>query len=775
MVQHRASISIRLVAGQCDTDSSSLPHSCCGVNFRLSSQPAARKDGIRWGQGVRIEKVKVEGFRLLEDLEIMLEPGATVIVGRNNSGKTSLTDVFERFVAENGPAFRLQDFSAGVRGKFFDAWELREKGEPVEAILAKLPTIAITLTLRYDKAAPDLGPLSPFIIDLDAECTQAIARIEYGPTLACLTTLFNLPLAEAAANLAEHFFRCLRETLPRAYTRQVFAIDPTDPTNRRAFDGTSALAALVQSHLVRAQRTLDHSGHGDPFVIGKTLSTLYKTATADTAAEADQALAAQLKSAVESIEHDVQKKFDTMLTALLPALQVFGFPSLNDTELRPETSLNVEALLSDHTKIVYAGADGVHLPEHYNGLGTRNLIYMLLQLESYHKAYRARAMRPVTHLIFIEEPEAHLHPQMQEVFITQLTEAAKTMSANYPGEEAWPVQFVISTHSSHVANAANFDAIRYFLNESPGADQIRRTKVKDFKKHSITIPPEDQEFLQQYMTLTKCDLYFADKAILIEGPTERILMPRLCELVDAGLPNEAKLARQYVTTLEVGGAYAHLFYPLLDFLELKSLVITDLDSTKTEIRTKNDKERKVWVKCPVAKGERTSNAAISNWFAPKPKPESEPEDEDEDDQTGAGSGKEAEVIDPDRVPLTLEALIAMPDVAKSKGFRRIAYQVPEEVAGKECARSYEDALVLANIDRFDLPGEDDKAIEAWELASTFNKTDMALRFALKEKNWIVPRYIREGLIWLSEPPPPPSEAPPINGEGDKAAPAGAPA
>ncbi len=199
--------------------------------------------------------------------------------------------------------------------------------------------------------------------------------------------------------------------IPKAYTVRVVAIDPTDSTNQRNLDGVAEFAALIQCGFVRAQRTLDHAKQGDPDVIGKLLGTLYKTANSPTAAAADKMLAAELKASVDSIEKNIQDNFDKMLKRLLPALEVFGFPGLNDTELRPETSLNVEGLLSDHTKILYAGSDGIHLPEGYNGLGTRNLIYMLLQLESFHKAYRSKEARPGTHLVFIKEPEAHLHPK----------------------------------------------------------------------------------------------------------------------------------------------------------------------------------------------------------------------------------------------------------------------------------------------------------------------------------------------------------------------------
>lgn len=693
---------------------------------------------------MRIERVRVEGFRLLEDVELMLEETATVVVGRNNSGKTSLTDVFSCFTA-SGSYFRLQDFSAANRANFTEAKQARAAGADASDVLALLPKIAITLTFKYDKDSPDIGPLSPFVIDLDAESDIAIVRVEYGPRLARLAALLDFPPDADAEDTQAAFYRHLREAMPKAYDIEVWAIDPTSATNRRQLD-QARLGALVQCNLVRAQRTLDHAKSGDADVIGKLLGGLYKTANAPTAAAADQQLAAQLKASVEDIERGVQEDFDQMLTGLLPAMDVLGFPGPNDAILRPETVLNVEALLNDHTKVVYASSDGVHLPEGYNGLGTRNLIYMLLQLQSFHKEYRARATRPSTHLIFIEEPEAHLHPQMQEVFIAQLHKAVAKLSEGYPGEPAWKVQFVITTHSPHVANAATFEAVRYFLNAGPAEDGNRRTKVKDFKKGFASIPDQEKDFLHQYMTLTKCDLYFADKAIMVEGTTERILMPRLRDLVDRLPETQHKLARQYVTTLEVGGAYAELFYPLLDFLELKTLVVADIDSTYPVTKERKDGIKATYYeKCPVKDGTRTSNSAIRHWFK-------------------AANAKDLPEIAP-------HDLLAKTGADKTQGIRRIAYQIPEIQNSEVCARSFEDALVLANPDRFGLAVNEEMAAEAWEKAKSMGKADTALQFAIREADWIAPRYLREGLAWLAEPPPPPTAPPAIE---DEDAPAPAP-
>src|SRR3546814_7631322 len=84
-----------------------------------------------------------------------------------------------------------------------------------------------------------------------------------------------------------------------------------------------------------------------------------------------------------------------------------------------------------------------------------------------------------------------------------------------------------------------------------------------------------EAFLHQYLTLTRCDLFFADKAVLVEGTTERILVPEILRKLDAArrqAGGRAEIRAQYITLLEIGGAYAYLFEPLLEFLELRTLI-----------------------------------------------------------------------------------------------------------------------------------------------------------------------------------------------------------
>ncbi|NTV46775.1 MAG: AAA family ATPase [Chlorobiales bacterium] len=656
---------------------------------------------------MKIRDITVKNFRLLEDVHLCLENDTTLIVGRNNSGKTSLTELFRRLLADSSPKFRLEDFSLGKHEKFWEARELFRSNEEENVVREKLPTISIALSVEYS-AEEELGTLSDFIVDLNEACTTTKIVVTYAVGAGKIANLF--------ADLDDDrrgFFRALRERVPKLFEARVEAEDPNDLTNTKLLESQN-LRAVLQFGFINAQRALDDATNKEKAVLGKVFERLFTSASTAGARPDDQARAATLKTAVEEVQTQIDNDFNDQLGALAPTFALFGYPGLSDPQLRTETELDVQQLLSNHTKVTYSGPDpdGINLPESYNGLGSRNLIFILLKLFELFREFSTRQPESGVHLIFIEEPEAHLHPQMQSVFIRQLNRIREMFEATYNAGSAWPVQFVVTTHSSHIANEASFDAMRYFLARAREAGTtILSTQSKDLRTGLSREPQENREFLHKYMTLTRCDLLFADGAILVEGTTERLILP--ASIIKFDKQNGSNLGGKYLSIMEIGGAYANLFYNLVDFLDLRTLIITDLDSIDaTNNRTK----------CKVSAGTHSSNASVNRWFNP----------------------------DDSKNP-TLPELLAKRDIEKSINCRRIAYQIPH-TDGDACGRSFEDAFILANPNIFNISGQTatERETQAWDLAQTVKKSDFALRFAIDETEWAIPRYIDEGLRWLGQ-------------------------
>lgn len=654
---------------------------------------------------MHLHKVTVRNFRLLADADLVLETPTTLIVGRNNSGKTSLSEAIRRFLADQNPKFQIEDFSSTSYDRFCDALAARNAGRPDDEVRALIPSIELRLLFHYDPGQPELGPLSDFIVDLDTDCNEALVVARYELRDGAIDSLFA---DQPAGNLTDRdriaFFQELRERVPELFTDNIWAEDPNDDTNRKPMTMT-AVRALLRTGFINAQRGLDDDTSRDTDVLAKILTGLFSAAKSPTAGEQEQLIAQALQEAVHDIQSTIQGDFREKLRELMPTLHKFGYPGLDGSELETETTLDVERLLSSHTKVRYPGHHGVLLPESYTGLGIRNLIFILLQIVSFYRTFRAEPTAPGVHLVFIEEPEAHLHPQMQEVFIRQISDIAHQLSTAEDAPLPWPVQFIVSTHSSHIANAAGFEGIRYFLPTS--VNGVRHTRIKDLREGLRNTLEEHRRFLHQYLTLTRCDLFFADKAVLIEGTSERLLLPVIINKLEAIEPAEPKLSSQYVTTMEVGGAYAHIFFALLDFLELRTLIITDLDSITADRKA-----------CPVHQGTASSNACLNSWY-------------DDGDCSPA-------------------ALLAKDDAAKVENLRRIAFQRPEADGGP-CGRTFDDAFMLANPAMFGIEGatSDDQAQCAWDKLHTIKKSEFALKYAIEETAWTPPGYILDGLNWLA--------------------------
>jgi hypothetical protein len=196
---------------------------------------------------------------------------------------------------------------------------------------------------------------------------------------------------------------------------------------------------------------------------------------------------------------------------------------------------------------------------------------------------------------------------------------------------------------------------------------------------------------------------------LVEGLSERLLLPVVVGKVEEAEPESPKLSSQYVTTIEVGGAYAHLFFKLLHFLELRSLIITDLDAV----------EKAGGSACEVHRGTYSSNACLKAWFSA-------------DD------------------PFTLAALLAKGEADKIREGSRIAYQCAEAEDGP-CGRTFEDAFILANQALFGLADDTKEALEvtARSKAGEYKKSEFALKYAIEEKGWSAPKYLVDGVRWLA--------------------------
>lgn len=439
-------------------------------------------------------------------------------------------------------------------------------------------------------------------------------------------------------------------------------------------------------------------------------------------------------------------------------------------------ALDPTTVLGQDAKVHYAvpGAVTAQLPDSYNGLGFKNLVYMVVELLDLHEQWKAEEdKRAPLHLVFIEEPEAHLHAQIQQVFIRNVLRLLEDANDH---ATFFHTQLVLTTHSPHILYERGFSPIRYFRRVS---DQLaHNTEVRNlslFKTGAADAPA--REFLQRYLKLTHCDLFFSDAVILVEGNVERLLLPAMIESAAKRLRSSA------LTILEVGGAFAHRFQELIAFVGLTTLVITDLDSvtvkTDAEDAAEQDagadgtvdgdnedddlkpfeledddeavpggkkKSKKRGSTCHAhVEGAVTSNQTLISWI-PKKRSVAELWEVTAEQKTlSLAEGASAEV----RVAYQTKVLVTVGATTSQLCGRTL-----EEAFGLEnsdwCQAEANRAVGLKLKRAPNSPEELAKKLHDRVIGKNFDKTRFALEvLASGPLNcWKVPTYIAEGLAWL---------------------------
>lgn len=741
---------------------------------------------------MHIKYVEIQNFKKLKSCRIELTDETTLFVGANNSGKTSAFDALRKFLDEKND-FTINDFTLSnwiEINKIGNKWLNSSEGltdSLIEEFNSLVPTMDVWLHVE-DHEIHYVTHLIPSLdwnggslgvrLRMEPKNIEKLYKDFFDSSKSAKNTLDALRTKEGTNLSISLWPKDLRDYLSRKFHThfglKCYILDPEkcmDPQNGVAqpqvlLPGSESIEGdpfkrLFLIHKINAQRGFtdpNNKSNEDDGSASRIVGNLSAQLRAYYNIHLNPTLAPDLTDigALQAIE-EAQKTFDDKLrqgfNSALLELESLGYPGFSDpkitisTKIKPVDGLNHDSAVQFELipKNNQNANLSLRLPEQYNGLGYQNLISIIFKLMQFRDEWMKVGKLakdssnnvddffiPPLHIVLIEEPEAHLHMQVQQVFIRQAYNVLRNHK-NLGNNVNLKTQLIVSTHSGHIAHEMPFSNIRYFRrkalashNEVPSSTVINLSNV--FGKEEQT-----ERFVTRYLQLTHYDLFFADAAILVEGPAERILLPYFIR------KHFRKLSQMYISLLEIGGSHAHRLRPLIEALGLTTLIITDLDSS--------DPKNKLSA-TPTKRNENflTGNDTLKSWV---------PCETHIDNLLDLTSEMKVKEYDGDNYSV------------------RVAYQTPIIVSDfpliEALPYTFEDALVFENISlfkKFEGNGLMKKFNEAINTTMTIpelaerlfgalregKKAEFALQLIYLEEidTLKLPTYINEGLTWLEK-------------------------
>lgn len=663
--------------------------------------------------GITLRFLELCQFRRLGKVQLDVNKKTTILVGANNSGKTSVLTALRHFLAESS-SFGSFDISLSqwpalrALGKAWEALaedpltvqaEDEQWKQQLQALLSTMPT----LDLWFDAEAGMYHYVAPFLskfswkggavgIRLRLEPASTVEELKQlawiyrtarGPvkemgadSLAWPIDLLDFWLREPSKLGQVRAYKLDAENNPitgfKTYASQALAENASRIDRKH-------LSKVIRVDFVAAQRGLgseeaESRSASGPHRVGMFSNQLLKFARQHlNVASTGHGHRADLVKAVAEAQRDLDKKIHEAIADSVEEVRQLGYPGLHDPqEIRFRTRIQTADLLDHGTAVQYSmQKESLEelLPEHSIGLGYQNLQSLSYQLVSF-KAARLKPDKgspaPV-HLVMIEEPEAHLHVQVQRIFPDK---AHKLISPTGADTSALKSQLLISTHSSHLAHAEDFDRLRYVRRVAKSAASSMPTTEVVNLGQVFGDDKKTRQFAERYFRVQHTDLLFANAAIFVEGVAERMLIPLFMER------DFKELNGRYVSFLDIGGSHAHRLKPLVEKLRIPTVIITDVDPCEEQDgKLKKNGEptkRLVAVANTGQAGLHCGNPTLRGWH-PK-----------------------LQMLDDLKNPT--DAQLVWGEAAA--GLVRFAWQLPVAEANGSWPSSFEDSLVLTNMPWF---------------------------------------------------------------------------
>ncbi len=518
--------------------------------------------------------------------EEYISKSSSLIVGKNNSGKSTivkLLNTLQNSKSGSRSVFKYTDFNLKTLSDWYHENIDNKSEEEIESIdQSYFPKLEFQLILGIDDGNDLISSFEDILVvsgikTVETQENQDIAEVtidikyEVADEKSFKEELIKLKKSNSETDNQQdknivykkeiQYRQFLGLFSSNYFVLNFYPIGKEEPA--KEFSLSSLLKVeTIEANTVKNDKTLSQA-------YNKIVSTYIKNNDIAT-----------IDKLVGDINYQVKDMVDTNIKNILQSA-VSSIESTKNLKMNLHPDVTLEKIFAN--SIIYEYQEGNNnIPESQFGMGYTNLMVIIAKIVDYIELYSKKDINGSVNILCIEEPESFMHPQMQELFIKNISKAIATLLGKKQQLDTF--QIIITTHSTHILNSKiqsgnTLNNISYL--DQAGVNNIIKNISDDAIVSGRNIDKKAYEYIKKYLRLEVSDIFFADAVVLVEGVSEETYLRY-------EIDKHPILKKHHIKVYRIDGAYAHQFISLLDLLEIKTVIFTDLDLKRSESEKKVD-------------------------------------------------------------------------------------------------------------------------------------------------------------------------------------------
>lgn len=541
--------------------------------------------------GTENNKIEFVDSNIYQELRkeegINIAPTTTLIVGKNNCGKSTIVKSLDNLINYNKDAFKSNDFN------FFYLKNLLDQYENIDTKVNdkefETPCLQFNLCIGIEDNSNDLiTNLVPFmrLDDINKSELEICIKVQLENDEVFIRDVREMIHKNRDQQPNYRFREFLKLIDGSNFSINYYNVDD-DQVDSFNVKNLIELRA-IKANNIESDKCLSKA-------FSKIIEYRYKSLF--------QGEENELNSKINEINRDLTNLIDKRHTKNINE-SLEEIESNERLKVLLRADLTFQKVMNNLITYEYIERD-LNIPENQFGLGYTNLMMIIADLIDYMEKYPENSFNSKVNLISIEEPETFMHPQMQELFIKNINETiASLLKSKNKNVNS---QLIITTHSSHILNSKvhsgnTFNNINYIT--------IKNNYTNVVNLHDDIIIPKnegnehkrenDLKFLKKHIKYKVSELFFSDAIVFVEGVTEETLLKYYID-------KNNKLNKYYISIFNIDGAHGLVYHELIKLLRVPALIITDLDIHRTEA------EKKDFTQFSDIKNKTTTNETIKKY------------------------------------------------------------------------------------------------------------------------------------------------------------------